>query len=277
MRSKANCPLLLLLVFGLNSLTAGNDNLAGGARAAGMGDAGLCLEDVWCTRHNQAGLAFIKETELSSSFEIPFGLTALQTGGLACAIPLHKGAIGLDVSSFGSPDYQENKFGLAYALKIGSHCSAGVQLDYLRTVIAEGYGTRNAIAGELGLEALLFKNLKLGIHLNNPTRTSLAEYNDERYPTILRAGLLYRLSPKINLAVETEKDNFNPPIFRGGFEYTLVQSLIVRAGLNGNPTMFCFGAGFRMKNLIIDTAASWHPILGLSTGISIGYVFNPPT
>ncbi len=275
MQSRAICPLLLLLVFGLNSLTAGNDNLAGGARAAGMGDAGLCLEDVWCTRHNQAGLAFIKKTELSSSFEVPFGLTDLQTGGVAYAIPLYKGTIGLNLSSFGSQDYQENKIGLAYALKIGSHCSAGMQLDYLRTGIAEGYGTRNAVAGELGLEVLLSKNLKLGLHLNNPTRTSLAEYNDERYPTVLRAGLLYCLSQKINLAAETEKDNANLPIFRGGFEYSLVQSLIVRAGLNGNPTMFCFGAGFRMKNLIIDTVVSLHPILGFNTGISIGYVFNP--
>jgi hypothetical protein len=266
--------IFLVLALPFNAMTAGNDYLPVGARSAAMGNASLCLEDACSAFNNQAELAFLKKTELAVNYENPFLLKEIQLAGLACAIPFRKGAFGLSLSSFGSTAYLENTCGIAYAFTLGKHLAAAIQLDYFRTQIGEGYGDRNALAGEIGLVAPLTKNLKLGAHLRNPGRTTLAAYDDERFPTTLRIGFLYSFSSVLLFAAESEKDSWHPLLFRGGLEYNFASRLFFRAGLSGSPTTISFGTGYRLDTIRIDFSAAWHPILGFSPGIGLVCIFS---
>jgi len=131
-----------------------------------------------------------------------------------------------------------------------------------------------------GLQAELIDNLNMGIHIFNPTRTRILEYNiqeetrTERIPTIIRFGLSYSFSDKVMIAAETEKDIFYEQVFKAGIEYRPIDILYLRGGIASDPIYNTFGFGLEHSNFILDFAASKHQVLGYTTQISMVYVFN---
>ena len=69
------------------------------------------------------------------------------------------------------------------------------------------------------------ENLYVGAHMYNPTRSKIADYDDERIPTIMRIGLGYNFADKVFLSVETEKDLVNKAIFKAGIEYDFLKHI----------------------------------------------------
>ncbi|MFL5762529.1 MAG: hypothetical protein ACJ77K_01225 [Bacteroidia bacterium] len=253
------------------SAFAGNEDYPVGARSAGMGNASVSLSDVWSAHHNQAGLGFVRDVSGGVYFENRFMLKELSIKGGVVALPVKGGTFGLCITNFGYSAYSENKYSLSFAKAFGDKLSAGVAMDYLSTKIADGYGQRGAFAAEFGILAKPFKGLTIGAHVYNPTRAKLAEYNDERLPTILRLGGDYAFSEKVTLAVETEKDIAKKAMFKAGIEYHPVKELYIRAGVGTNPTLTCFGFGVNLKGLRIDVAANYHQVLGFSPQLGLTY------
>jgi hypothetical protein len=267
--------LFSIQFIGFSTLTfAGNENLSLGGRSSAMGDASVCLSDVWSAQNNQAGLASLQKGEAGLYVQNRLGLKELNAALFVLAIPTHSGTFGFCGSSFGYSLYEENKCGLSYAKKAGSHLSAGIQLDYLGTSIGQGYGSKNNVATEVGLKALLLKGLSLGIHLYNPNRAVLVYSSNERMATVLRMGLQYEVSSKILLAFETEKNNWHAGTFKAGFEYKPTATLSLRAGVTAKPSSFRAGAGIHLSHLQIDLFSSWHPILGYSEGVGLSMPFR---
>jgi len=252
------------------------DNYPVGARSAGLANASVTFSDVWSSFHNQAGLAFLKNTEAGAYFENKFFLSDLSVKGFSLGIPTTKaGTFALSATLFGGSLYNEKKAGIGYAKKLGEKFSAGVQLDYLSTFIAEDYGSRSSFVVEAGLLAEPVKNLKIGIHIFNPNRAKLAEYADERIPTIMRLGASYTFSEKVLLCAEEEKDIDQSSVFKAGLEYHVAEVLFIRGGIATNPSLSTFGFGLKInKQFMVDMAASWHQQLGFSPQFSLQYKFN---
>jgi hypothetical protein len=114
----------------------------------------------------------------------------------------------------------------------------------------------------------------MGVHLFNPTRSQIAEYADERIPTILRGGFSYQFSDKVIVALETEKDVDQETVFKAGIDYKVVDNFSLRAGVGSNPASNSFGFGMQLGQLQIDLASSYHYVLGYSPQISMVYQFK---
>jgi hypothetical protein len=251
------------------------DNYPVGARAAGIANASVTLTDAWACFHNQAGLAYLKNTVTGASFDNRFSISDLSTKGFVFASPLKAGTFGLSASVFGYSKYNEKKAGFTYAKKFGEKVSAGLQLDYLNTFIGdEYYGSKSSFVVEGGLLTEPIKDFKLGFHIFNPTRAKLAEYADERIPTIVRVGVSYTFSEKVFWNAEEEKDIDQQAIFKSGIEYHINEPLFLRVGISTNPTLVSFGFGIRMKQLSFDAASSYHQVLGFSSSFSLNYEFQ---
>lgn len=264
--------LLSAFIFSIcNSSFAGSDNSPVGARSAGIANASVTLSDVWSVHHNQAGLGFVKSAGAGIYYENRFMMKELSLKGGAAVYPIKAGTFGVSVSSFGYTLYSENKIGIAFGKALGENFSAGIQLDYLSTRIAENYGQSAAFAGEIGIQAKPWKNLTVGVHLFNPTRSKLADYNNERTPTILRVGLDYKFSDKVFVAVETEKDIDHKPVFKAGLEYRPAEALYLRAGISTNPSLSSFGFGLKLKQFKLDFASSFHSVLGYTPQMGLVY------
>lgn len=251
--------------------TAG-DNPPLGARALGMAGAGTALQgDVWGVQNNQASLAFIEKFQAAGFYETRFLMNDLGMKAFAAGIPIKNGVFGIGVSSFGNKLYSENKAGLAYSRKFGPKISAAVQLNFHNTRIAENYGSASTATAEVGFMAEPVKNLTLGFHLFNPTRSKLSGNLAERMPTIMKLGALYKFSDKVFLTGEAEKDADYKASFRAGIEYRPLPSFYLRGGAASNPGMSAFGMGIVMQNLRLDVASTFHSVLGFSPSISLQY------
>jgi hypothetical protein len=271
---KKNYGLLLLFVMIPAWLTAANDNFPFGGRQAGMGNAGVTLYDFWSISHNQAGMAHLQHAGAGFYFENRYMAREMSFGAAALALPTNTGVFGASVTYFGYSQYYESKAGLSYARAFGERLSAGVQLNYLHTYIGEGYGSAGNLAVEMGMIYEMLPQFFIGAHIFNPTRARIAEYNDERIPTIIRLGVSYVFSERVLLSVETEKDIDRDPVFRAGLEYQVVDNLYLRGGLGTHPSVNAFGFGLNVGNLQIDLASSFHQTLGYSPQLSILYHFQ---
>jgi hypothetical protein len=258
----------------LTGAHAGNENQTCGARSGAMGNASVTLYDVWSAFNNQAGLGFVKKIGIGTNYEQRFLLSQLSAKALAFALPVKGGTFGLSYSSFGYSAYAESKYGLAFGKAFGENISAGIQLDYLTTHIAEDYGKKGMLAAEAGLQFRLLKKLTLGVHAYNLTRTRLAGYNNERVPTVMRLGLNYKFSDKVFIALETEKDMDRKAVFKAGAEYKVVKEFYIRAGISSNPSLSCFGFGLDLKGFRLDVTATYHSVLGLTPQLGLSYDFK---
>jgi len=239
----------------------------------GMGNASVMLYDVWSAVNNQAGISDLEKPVAGICYSNKFQLKETSTQTAVFALPTRTGNFALSYHRFGYSLYSENKLGLAYARNLGKYISAGLQFDYLYYHQAENYGNKGAFLMEFGLIARPIERFYIGVHLYNPTRTKLADYNDERVPGVMRFGLGYLFSDQVTFTIETEKDLVYQARFKCGLEYQAVKNLFLRTGFKTGPDQFSVGLGYFYHHWSTDLAFVTHPSLPLSTQASLTYSF----
>ena len=251
------------------------DNYPTGARSIGLANSSVTIADGWSAFQNQAALAWMDRISVGASYDNRFTISNLSTKGFVFTLPVKAGTFALSGNVFGYSQYSEKKAGIAFAKKLGEKFSAGVQLDYLNTFINDdNYGSHTTFAVEAGLLAEPLKNFRIGLHVYNLSRAKLAEYADEKIPTIFRLGASYRFSEKLFWSIEEEKDIDQKAVFKSGLEYHVAEVLYLRGGISTNPTLFSFGFGLKMGNLMLDMASTYHQVLGFSPAVSLTYQFG---
>ena len=265
--------LLILSLITFSSFSQ-HDNSPLGARQAAMSGTSACIEDIWSVHNNQAGLANLNTIQAGIYYEDRYLLKELSLKCFAFALPVKSGVFGLEYNNFGFKLYNENKLGLAFSRKLYHNVSAGIQLDYFYTHIAEGYGNRGLMTFEAGIRTQLNQKLVIAAHVFNPLQSKLSDYNNETVPSIIKIGAMYTSSAKVNLSAEVEKNINNKPDFRAGVESIIIKNIYVRAGISTFPESFAFGFGFDYRKLRLDFASSYQQTLGYSPQFSMIYIFN---
>jgi hypothetical protein len=286
--------LLRLLIFLLlNLLTLGNARLraqgngpAGhGARAVALGNASATLgHEVWAVANNAAGLGTLTRPTASAYFENRYLITSLNVAAVALALPLgivepaaagqparaERGAVGFEAQRFGGALYNEVRVGAAYGYRLGV-VNIGGRLDMLQ-VSFQDLGSRRALVGSLGGQAeVVPEHLTFGVYLYNLNQAKLANYQDERVPTVLRAGLAYRAGKQVLVVVESEKDIEQEAGIKAGLEYLPAPAVALRAGYASLSQQTTAGVGVKASNFQFDYAAGWHSTLGLSQFLSVNW------
>jgi hypothetical protein len=158
--------------------------------------------------------------------------------------------------------------GAGYGYRFGQ-ISLGARVDMLQVSI-EGLGSRRVVLGTLGGQIEVLPNrLTFGASLYNLSQTKLASYQDERVPTVLKAGLAYRPGTQVLLVVETEKDVERAANFKAGLEYRPVPVLAARLGLASLTEQASAGIGLATGSFQLDYAAAFQQALGFSHHLSI--------
>ena len=277
----------------------GNGPGVRGARAAALGNASVAIGgDVWSMGNNVAGLGEVQRPTVGFYGENRYFSTALNVAALNLALPLGRqpaaaagpaavmpgaeggsdapaprtwarhGVVGLEAQRFGGQLYNETRVGVGYGYRFGQ-ISLGGRVDVLQVSI-EGLGSRRVAMGTLGGQMeVLPRRLSFGVALYNISQTRLASYQNERVPTILKAGLAYRPGPQVLLLVEAEKDVERDANFKVGLEYRPVPVLAARLGLASLTEQASAGIGVQAGAFQIDYAAAFQQALGFSQHLSI--------
>lgn len=246
-----------------------------GGRAASMSNASITSQDLWALYNNPAGLAFIKTAEAGISYEKRFALKELSTNGLALAFHTGKtDVIGVNATYFGFKNYYEQQAGICYAKQFGRKVSAAVKINYQSFNFGSEYGSRNLITYELGMQAMIARNLWLGSHLYNPLQPKITDEPKEYLPSVFSFGAGYLFSEKFNMQLAAEKNSSYDSRFRAGFEYHPVNQFWLRSGIASRPFVSSFGFGLALENFQFDFAVGFHPQLGATPNLSLAYRFN---
>ncbi|HEX8425300.1 hypothetical protein [Hymenobacter sp.] len=273
--------VVILFLLSITAYGQGNGPGTRGARAAALGNASVTLSDVWAVGNNAAGLGQLSKPAVGVYAENRYLLSALNTVAVAAAMPLgavennkaKNGVVGVEVQRFGGKLYSEQRVGAGYGYR-GGLVSIGARVDMLQLSI-EGLGSKRAIAVSLGGQAeLVPKRLVFGAYLYNLNQARLADYQQERVPTVLKAGLSYQPTAKVLLSIETEKDVEQDADFKAGLEYHIIEKLALRVGFRTLTEESTGGIGFQAGALQIDYAAAWHAALGLSQHVGVGFLFE---
>ncbi len=270
---KAIKPLIPVFLFLLALAVTANDNYPLGSRAASMSNAAVAVSDIWSVHHNQAGLGSISALQIGFHHENKFMMPEFGLQALALAVPSKPGTIGLSYTYFGFSKYNESKLGLAFGRMFGERISAGIQVNYLYTYIADDYGDTGNLTVEGGTIVQPVDGLFIGAHIYNPTRTKIKTYYDEPVPTILRFGIAGYLSERILAAVEAEKEIDHKALFKAGLEINVLESLYLRTGITSVPVQTSFGIGYVLGRLVADLAFTNHQVLGFTPHFTISYIF----
>ena len=263
---------LFLLFFTLCTLPAQAQGYGApaGARAAGMGGAAVTLSDVWALGNNTAGMAALKTPEVGAFAYNKFAIAELSTVGLLAVVPTAKyGTWGLDLQRFGGDLYNEQRLGVGLAHQLGV-VRLGLKADVLQVRVKE-WGSRKSVAFSLGGQSEVVPGLVFGAHIFNLNQAKLAEFEDERVPTVMTIGLSYQAAAKVLVVVEAEKELEFPAAVKAGVEYRLLPALGLRTGFHSGTRSGTAGVDVVFKQFQVAYAVGAQNQLGVSNYLSVGY------
>ncbi|MCC7051558.1 MAG: hypothetical protein IT239_07265 [Bacteroidia bacterium] len=265
----------LLIIFFLLpfAVRAWVENPNGSIRSKGMAGAGICLADAYSLCNNQAGMAKANSLFAATSFDSRFIGSGISNKLITVGAPIkNNGVLGVQINSFGTKNYSENKFGLAYAKSFGKRIDIGLQLNYLSTVIGDIYGKKGMLAAELGIVTKLTNELSIGAHIFNPTKSSISKKYSERIPVILKMGFLYQFNQKLFLTGDVGKSTTSvKPFICAGIEYRIINDFYLRTGVSTYPMQNSFGAGYSFGSFKADIYAGFNTRIGYSSGVALNY------
>jgi hypothetical protein len=267
--------MVFCFIFFISELTyAAGDHGTIGGRAAALGYTSVTQSDEWSVFNNQAGLAWCKMYSAGIYFENRFLVKDLSLKAVAVTLPAGKGAFGISFRQFGFSLYSEMNAGIAYGMRLAKRFSVGIQADYFRLHVADGFKDNSVFFCEIGLQYRAADHLWLGLHLTNPVPLKLSSRTNERLPVRMSLGASWRITEGLQSEVEVEKDLAHKPVLKAGLEYRPAKKLVMRMGLLTNPAAFTFGCGLDFGNLQFDIASSYSFVLGYSPQASLTYFFG---
>jgi hypothetical protein len=268
----AGCIFSILSLF-LPAALAAFENHRAGARSLALSHASVTFSDLWSGFHNQAGLAGLPGVSACAYVESKFGIDELSLAAGTIIVQSGEGNFALSLYRFGKGTFHEDKIGVSYARKFSKKWKAGIQLDYFSVLFPENERSAGFATFEGGLLYLPIETLTVGMHIFNPVAGGIAwAGGKERLPVAFRAGCLFNLDKNLLLAMEAEKDDVHPVLFKTGIEFVPVENFLLRLGFSGKPAKYTAGIGYKTGMLSADIGFSHHGNLGITPSVSIQIV-----
>ncbi len=245
--------------------------LGQGARAAGLGGAGLALQGDGWTRVG----AMMQWTQpgLTLGAEQRFGLSELREGSAQVVARRGYTTLGIQAASFGSEAFRSSQFGLIAARRLFPSqpraLSIALRADAVSISAGGDYGNGIGWGLSPSVWAEVTYALSVAVEARNVISGDVA--GREPLPADLRAGIAYLASDRLRLVADLVHDPAFGPAGHVGAEVQIVDVLVVRAGVGTDPQQVGLGAGLRIGNLRADLAATRHLLLGWSPSVEVGW------
>ncbi|MDO9549212.1 MAG: hypothetical protein Q7J65_09645 [Candidatus Marinimicrobia bacterium] len=247
---------------------------------------------------NPAGLVRVDALELVTGFHKPYGISYFNSQIGVAALPLGKfgtvalGYHGSSTQYSGNTLASESAFSISHAFylqkDIISTLSIGYtvnlyQIDYGQSAGPSGDGSDGINLGsgygfgvDLGIQGSLHERSWIGLFAKNVNSPEMGSaLSSSRLPRSLAIGFgyepYYGLTTNFMIfqAIGNQKTQY-----RAGFEYRVLDWLVLRSGVNTEPNRIGCGFGINKWGLLMDYAFISHPVLPETHQFSLGYSFK---
>ena len=183
---------------------------------------------------------------------------------------------GVEISVFGYDKYRETMFRLIGGKQLGERWTLGVGVHY-RFLQAELLDeNKGRVATDIGLTFSPIDKLLIGLLIVNFPSVNVGnkEIDKEKFrDSFLQIGFQWEVINSLLIAGSLETNSTNTLEGNLGVEYMAFDSFWVRAGLQTTPLLPSLGIGYKLSAFRFDTVLLYHPMLGMSTGLGLSYSF----
>lgn len=240
---------------------------------AALSGSAITQRDAFAGFHNLSASSQIQGLNCSFYGQIPFGISAINDGGVAFLKRFGTGVMGVVCQSYGNTEFSRKRSNVGYALALSPKLSASGSLGYSSTRIMNGYGTASRFWMNVGATYNVRKDWKWAAVVDIPM-TSIQ--NEEDLLASLRLGTTYSFGDQVNLSgqLTSSTSQTSSLSYSFGLEYFPIEVFAFRLGMNTHWQTWSLGVGMRMKNYSFDSSATIHPQLGITPQISFTYGKN---
>ncbi len=248
-------------------------NITSSAKAIALGDIGQTYSSPWNAIHNQAMLANLNGFNFAVFYRNYLALPGLSDKAFCFSYtPAKNKTIALSYLVSGIKNFNLQKAGLAYGMKLAEKFFAGLAINLNIFRQPDYYGNLYSASGEISLAYYLTPKFLIASHFSN-FWYPLA--NSKLLPINFQIASGYQLNPKTFFTAEIEKNLLNktnyPLKIKWGAQFIPVKNIQLRIGgyLFNNYYTFTFGLGFKYKISILNIGFESNPLIGFSSAFDL--------
>jgi hypothetical protein len=249
-----------------------------GAKQISLSNSDVAFSnDVFSVFNNPAGLSQIAWREVGIYYSpAPFGLSELANGYVAYSEPLSFGTIAIGGMTYGYELYREARILAAFSYNYENKFFAGITFNY-HTFSIKNYGSTGKFYLNLGGLTYINDNTRWGFSISNLNRATIGN-EDDQIPMIFKTGFSYDIINSLIINFAIEKDISYKTSAQFGIEYNIVEYLSLRVGFQNEPSRYSAGIGINYSIISLDYAMFTHQDLGLThqAGLIISFGKNAP-
>jgi hypothetical protein len=219
--------------------------------------------DAFSIFNNSALLAINSNREFGIFYSpSPFGEKAMSNAFASYIEPTSFGNFSAGFSIYGFELYKETQFAFGYGKKLNNNFSFGGTLFY-KNINIKNYGSKGNVFLNVGGIAKLNEQIGFGFAIENITRSTISK-DDDQIPTVFWGGVHFHPVKDFVFSSSLRKELGYNVSLRFGAEYSIVEFLRLRFGVQNEPSLYNGGFGIVYDFLQVDYAISSHNDLGLT-------------
>jgi hypothetical protein len=263
--------LMLFFIFCSESI-ASFEHKDQGSEYIAAGSCGIAsFNDAFAIFNNPAKIGMSDNAVINLFYRNFYGLKEINQISLASHFHIFSLPLGLGISTFGNKLYKETELRTGITIEIIQQIRIGVSLNLYHLNI-KNYGSSMC----WGFDLAMIKNISEEIimafvvsNLNEPKINRVAE----RIPTHFSFGLAYHPVTDTELNFDIVKDDKFDFDYRFGIQYNMSSWLSLLCGFRDLVNSISTGLKISKDNYNLNYAFQYHPQLGGSNSMSIGYAF----
>jgi len=258
--------LLSVIIIGLRItilpfVAAHAQDWRGTAYSEALCGASSCETGLGSLAQNPAGTAYAP-LGVALGYYNKFGLKELSQRTALISAPLGRGAASAGYSYYGFMLYNQTQAHMGYAMELGSHFSAGINIGYHHMHIDDSPQSYHAMSGDLGIRYNIGSHWSVGTWIRNITNSQFTE-SDTIIPMGIQTGVRRYFGGGHSAGIDVEKNNLSDQIIlRGGVVLRLHENISLMCGISTLPITIGMGMEFVIQRFRLQFAARRSEHLG---------------
>ena len=243
----------------------------------------------WSIFHNPAQLSALKGLGITNGYSRLYNLDFLPYYNLGLfynsyAINFEKLATDINGEELSSESVIGVSKGVSFYKDKQSELQGGIRLNLYQYNLgnsagAEGDGTSGSSLGsnfgygvDIGIQGVLHDKYYIAYYLQNINSPSVGFSLGTDLPKTISIGLSYRPYEDLLTSLDVNQlSGHSDSEIRFGIEYILMDSFVLRTGIQSNPNRFSGGFAYYISNFEISYGFITHHIMPTTHQLSVGF------
>lgn len=263
--------LLISLLLSSKSI-ASFEHKEQGCEYLSSGSSGIASQtNSFAVFNNPAKLAMLKGDNINLFYRNYYGLKEINQISMTNQFRINAFPAGYGITTYGNKLYRENEMRLAVAYNVIENIYIGLSLNLYHMEI-KNYGSTMSWGFDFALMKEISKDISMAFVASNLNEPKIGK-SKERIPTHFGFGLSYQPIKKAIVCFDIIKDDHFHFDYRFGVQYNINQWLSFLCGFRDLINSVSSGLKISYQNYNLSYAFQYHPDLGGSNSMSVGYAF----